>query len=183
MNNSDIQSKKDNVVSVTWPDPLSATVDSPYCPDILVPQSTHLDLVSDLGYTSTVGHYVPNFNAADDAAYPPAPTTEMGAFTDLLTQLDLTIQASNQCAGTPISSYPPMPQNTLDPWPIPAPCMFLSRTATILLIHQCGSKASFDERSAVTQPQLLGGEYWTGAIPNATDLVAATPDVSANTSD
>jgi hypothetical protein len=84
MNNSDFYSNKCDVASATWPDPL-------------VPQGTHLDLVSDPGYPSTTGSYVPDFNAAGDAAFSLAPTTEMGAFANLSTQFDITNQVSNQC--------------------------------------------------------------------------------------
>jgi hypothetical protein len=127
VNNSDFYPNKDNATSATWPDLLSATGDYPYYPDLSVPQSTHLDLVSDPGYPSTTGSYVPDFNVADDAAFSLAPTTEMGAFTNLLTQLDFTIQVSDQCVGTPTSTYLAVPQNVLDPWLMPTPCMILSR--------------------------------------------------------
>jgi hypothetical protein len=40
--------------------------------------------------------YLPEFNAADDASFEPPPTTEMGAFTNLPTQLDHTDQVSEQ---------------------------------------------------------------------------------------
>ncbi len=40
--------------------------------------------------------YIPEFNAADDAAFERPPNTEVGAFTNLPTQLDYTNQASEQ---------------------------------------------------------------------------------------
>ena len=86
MNNPDSYPNKDGVSSATWHIPLCATGDYPY-PYLSVPQSTHPGLVSGPG-SSTATPYVPNFNTADDAAFSFAPTTEMGAFADLLAQLD-----------------------------------------------------------------------------------------------
>ena len=86
MNNSDSYSNKDGVSSVTWPISLGATGDYPY-PYLSVPQSTHPGLVSAPG-SSTATSYVPDFNVADDEAFSFAPTTEMGAFANLLAQLD-----------------------------------------------------------------------------------------------
>jgi len=75
--------------------------------NLAVPQSTYPDLVSASGYPSTAGpylpDYIPDFNAADDAAFSLAPTTEMGAFAN-----------------------PAVPQNVLDPWSMPDLCMFFS---------------------------------------------------------
>jgi hypothetical protein len=136
MNNSESYSNKDDLASATWPNPLWAMGDYPYHPYPSVPQSTHLDLVSDPGYPSTAGTYVPDFNVANDAAFSLAPATEMGAFADLLTQLDSINQVSNQRVGTSTSIYPAVPQSVLDPWSVPTPCMFLSRIATILRIHR-----------------------------------------------
>ncbi|KAF8504851.1 hypothetical protein F5888DRAFT_1659093 [Russula emetica] len=86
--------------------------DYPYYPYPPVPQSTYPDLVSASGYPSTAGtylpDYLPNFNAADDAAFSLAPTTEMRAFANLPTQGDFTNQ------------------NVLDPWSMPDLCMFFS---------------------------------------------------------
>jgi hypothetical protein len=95
MNTSESHSNKDELTSAIWPSPLWAMGDAsyPYSP---VPQSTHPDLVSGPGYPSTAGTYLPGFNAAEDGAPSVAPTPEMGAFADLLTQLDGTDQVSNQ---------------------------------------------------------------------------------------
>jgi hypothetical protein len=101
-------SKKDGVASATWPDPLSAMGHYPYYSYPSVPQGTHLDL----GYPSIAGSYIPGSNAADDAAFSLAPTTEMGAFANLPTQVDFTNHVSNRCAGTSAWTYPAVPQNT-----------------------------------------------------------------------
>ena len=60
MNNSESFSNliKDDLTSATWPYPYPYTS---------VPQSTYPDWVPD-GYPSTAGSYVPDSNAADDAA-------------------------------------------------------------------------------------------------------------------
>jgi hypothetical protein len=127
MNSSESYSNKDDLALATPPDPVWAIGDYPYHPYPSVPQSTHLDLVSDPGYPSTTGSYVPDFNAAGDAAFSLTPTTKMEAFVNLPTQLDFTNQVSNQCVGTSTLTYRAVPQNVLDPWSMPAPCMFLSR--------------------------------------------------------
>jgi len=57
-----------------------------------------------------------NFNAADDAAFSLAPTTETGAFANPPTQVDFTNQVGSQCVGMSTRTYPAVPQNTLDPW-------------------------------------------------------------------
>jgi hypothetical protein len=56
-------------------------------------------------------------------------------------------------------------------------------SATILRIHLCGFKVFFDVSSAVAQPQLVVDPYWTGVAPLAAYSVAATSDVSANSTD
>jgi len=122
MNNSDSYSNKDDVASATWPDPLSAMGDYPNYPYLSVPQSTHPDLL----YPSTTWPYAPDFNAADDAAFSLAPTTDMGGFTSLLAQLDSTAQVSSQCVGMSSWTYPTVPQGVLDPGSVPASCMSLS---------------------------------------------------------
>ena len=122
MNYSEPYTNKDDLTSETWPGSLW---DYQYCPQPSVPQSTHPDLVSHPEHP-TAGSY-PDFNAAHDAAFSLAPTTEMGAFANLPTQVDFTNQVSNQCIRTSTSTYPTVPQNTLDPWSMPGPCMFLSR--------------------------------------------------------
>jgi hypothetical protein len=65
------------------------------------------------GYESKV----PDFNA---------PTTEMGALANLPTKADFTNPVSGQYIGTSTWTYPTVPQNVLDPWSMPGPCMFLS---------------------------------------------------------
>ena len=99
MNNFESYSNKDGVSSATWPDPVRTMGDNPYYPYPSVPQSSHHDFASAPGCSSTTGSYVPCANAADDAA-PSFPTTETGAFADLLTQLDYANQVlSNRCVG------------------------------------------------------------------------------------
>jgi hypothetical protein len=115
---------KEDVASVTWPDPLWATGDYPYS-NLSVPQGTYPDLESASGYTFTTGS-VPDLNAANDAAYLLAPPQEMGAFPNLSTQAAVTNQVSSQCFGTSTWTYPAVPQDILDPWSMPGPCMFLS---------------------------------------------------------
>ena len=122
MNYSEPYTNKDDLTSETWPGSLW---DYQYCPQPSVPQSTHPDLVSGPEY-HTSGSY-PDFNTADDAAFSLAPMTEMGAFANLPTQLDVTNKVSNQCIGTSTSTYPAVPQKTLGPWSMPATCMFHSR--------------------------------------------------------
>jgi hypothetical protein len=69
---------------------------------------------------------VPDFNTADDAPLSLAPATEMGALANLPTQADFTSQVSSQYVGKSTWAYPAVPQNVLDPWTMPGPCMFLS---------------------------------------------------------
>ena len=118
-------SNKDDVASATWPDHW-AMGDYLY-PNISVPQSTYPDPVLG-GYPSTAGSYIPNFNAADDAAFSLAPTTEMEEFANLPIQADFrdfTNQVSIRCVRTSTWTYPAVPQN-VDPWTMPGPCVFLS---------------------------------------------------------
>ena len=95
-----------------------------------VPQSTYPDQVFASG-CPTVGSYVPDFNTANYAAFSRPPATEMGAFAnlpqlDLQPQADFTTQVSSQCVGTSTWTYPDVPQDVIDPWSMPAQCMFLS---------------------------------------------------------
>ena len=105
MNNSDSYSSKDDVSSATWPDPVWPMGDYSYYPHPSVPQNVHLGLVSALG-SSAAGSHVPDFNAANDAAFSFAPTTEMGAFANLLKQLD---QVCYQGVGSSTSTYSAVP--------------------------------------------------------------------------
>ena len=125
MSNSESYSNKDDVSSATWPIPLCATGDYPYA-YLSVPQSTHPDLVSAPG-SSTATSYVPDFNAAYDAAFSLIPTTEMGTLANMVSQSDFTNLVSNQCVASSTSTYPVVAQNVLDTWPMQDPCMFLSR--------------------------------------------------------
>jgi hypothetical protein len=109
----DSYTNKDDVASATQPDSLWSMGDYSY---LQVPQSTYPD----------PGLYVPGFNTADDAGLLFAPTAEMGAFTNLSAGVNFTNQVSIQCTGTPTWTYPAVPQNVLDPWSMPGPCMFLS---------------------------------------------------------
>ena len=97
-----------------------------------VPQSIHPDQVFTPGYPTFRSH-VPDFNAADHAGLSLPPTTEMGAFAnmpslDLPQQVDFTNQVSSQCVGTSTWTYPDVPQDFINPWSMPALCMFLSCT-------------------------------------------------------
>ena len=120
-------SNVDDASSMTLPDHWAMGDDFIY-PNTLVPQSTYPDPVSGSGYPSA-GAYVPDLSAADDAAFSPAHTTEMGAFANLPLQADIsniTNQVSSQCVRTLTWSYSAVPQNPVDPWSMPGPCMFLS---------------------------------------------------------
>jgi len=110
---------------MTLPDPWAMGDGYLSYPNLSVPQSTYP--VSGPGYTA--GPHVPDLSAADDAAFSLAPTTEMGAFANLPLQADFsnfTNQVSNQCVGTSKWTYPAVPQNFVDPWSMPGPCMLLS---------------------------------------------------------
>ena len=123
MNNSVSLSNDDEVASATWPDPLGAMGDYPYYSYIPVPQ----DAYPGVSAPSTAGSYIPDFDAADDAAFSLAPTTEMGAFGNLPTQVDFTShQVSSQCVGNLTWTYPAVPQNILDSWSTPDLCTFNS---------------------------------------------------------
>jgi len=63
----------------------------------------------------------------------------------------------------------------------PHVCSFLE-SATILRIHRCGSKASFDVSPAVNQPQPVGDPHWTGVTPLAAGmpLVGREPNFNHN---
>ena len=127
MNYSVSYSNMDEAASMTLPDPW-AMGDYLYDPSLLVPQNTYPDPVSAPGYPPTAGLYVPDFNP-DDAAFSLAPTTEMGAFANLPLQADFTNfanQVSSQCVETSTWTYLAVPQNFVDPWSMPGPCMFLS---------------------------------------------------------
>jgi hypothetical protein len=126
MNNSDSYPNKDGVVSATWPDLLCAMGDYPYYAYRSVPQSTYPGRVYAPGYPSTSRSFIPDLNAANDAAFSLAPTTEMGAFANLPTQADCTSQVSSQYVGTSTWTYPGVPQDVLDPWSMPTLCMFHS---------------------------------------------------------
>jgi hypothetical protein len=100
MNYTESDSNRDDLASATWPGPLWVMGDYPHHPYPPVPQNIHPDSVSDPGYPSTSGTYVPGLNAANDAALTFAPTSEMGSLADLPTQLDFTNLVSDQCVGT-----------------------------------------------------------------------------------
>ena len=122
MNHSEYYSNKD-IASETWPNLLCAMGDYPYYPS--VPQSTHPDQLFAPGHP-TVGSYVPDFNPADYAAFSLPPTTEMGAFANLPPpQVDFTNQVSGQCVEMSTWTYPAVSQDVLNPWSMPALCMFL----------------------------------------------------------
>ena len=125
MNNYDSYINKDDITSLSWPDPVCAMGDYPYRPCLSVPRSTHLDLLSALGDPSTAGTHAPDFNAVDDAEFSLAP--ELRAFADLIAQIDRINQVSNQFIGSSTLTYLAMSQNGLGPWLMPGPCMFLSR--------------------------------------------------------
>ena len=114
---------KEDIASVTWPDPLWATGDYPYS-SLSVPQGTYPDHGSASGYTFTAGS-IRGLIATDDAAYFLAPPQEIGVFPNLSTQADVTNQVSSQCVGTSSWTYPAVPQNILDPWSMPGPSMFI----------------------------------------------------------
>jgi len=95
MNYSVFYSDEDDVASpdLLWP---MGDYTYPYFP---VPQDTLPGPITDPG-PSTAGSYVPDFNAADDAAFSQPPTTEMGEFADLPTQEDFTNEVSSRYVGT-----------------------------------------------------------------------------------
>jgi len=128
MNYSGSYSNMDDTAFMTLPDPWAVGDDYLSYPSLSVPQSTYPDTVSGPGYP-TDGQYVPDLSAADDAAFSLPPTTEMGAFANLPLQADFsnfTYQVSNQCVGMSTWTYPVVPQDYVDPWSMPGPCMFLS---------------------------------------------------------
>ena len=99
INNSDSYSNTDYVAPATWPIPLWAMGDYPYYLHSSVPQSTYPGLVSAPGHPSTAGSYIPDFKATDDVAFSLPPTTEMGAFANLPTQVDSTNPVSVNVLG------------------------------------------------------------------------------------
>lgn len=135
MNNPDSYSNKDNIASATWSDPLWAMGDYLY-PYLSVPQSTHPDPVSAPEYPSTARSYVPDFNAANDAAFSLAPTIEMGAFSNLPTQVNSTNPVSDkvlECRHRLTLLCHRMVLILGSCWPYV--CSFLA-SATILRIHR-----------------------------------------------
>ena len=169
-------SNTDDVAFATWPNP-GAMGDNLYYPNLLVPQSTY----PDPGYHSR--SYVPDFNAADDAAFSPAPSTELGAFTDLPMQADFTNQVSSQCVGTSTRTYRAVPQNIFDPWSMLGPCMFFLRLPLFFVFTGCESKAHLNANAADPHSQMVGFPNGTRVDPLAAFLAATTPDVSTNASD
>ena len=91
MNNSD--STDADVAAAGWPDLLGAM--SGYS-HTSVPQSMHGDLISAPRQLYSVASDLPNFNAVNDTAFPPAPATSMGTFTNLTTQPNYTYPVSKQ---------------------------------------------------------------------------------------
>jgi len=158
MNHSEYYSNEDEVPPATWPDgwtysrednALYDMGDFSSYPSSSVPQSTYPEQVFGPEYP-TVGSYVPDFNAADYAAFSLDPTTEMWA-----------------------SENPSVPQDVFDPWSTLAPCMFLSCIRHDPLYSlECESKALVDANSAASQPQLAGDLHWAGVDPLATYPVA-----------
>lgn len=167
MNDSEFYSNKDDIASATWPDPVG------YYPHASVPQD-HPDLVSAPGRPSTARSYVPKLNAAEDA--------ELVMFDDVLTLVDCIIQVSNLCVVSSTLTYPAAPQNVLDPRLSvkPAACMFLSRIRYDPSYSPNGIEACSDVSSAVAQLQPVDDPYWTGVAPLPAHSVAATPEVSVN---
>ena len=169
--------------SMTLPDPW-AIGDDYLNPNFPVPQRTYPDTIS--GYP-TAGAYVPDLSAADDAAISMAPTTEMGAFAKLPPQADFTNfvkQVSSQCVGTLTWTYRYVPQDSVDPWSMPDPCVFLHCVFHKSFIFTgCESKAHCSANSTVDQLQLVGDQYYTRVVPLAAYSATTTPDASANASD
>ena len=93
----------DGIATTTCPNPW-AMGDYLYEPYLSVPQSTYPDPVPAPGYPSPAGSFVPEFNAADDAAFSLAPTSEMESFA-LPVQADFENQVSSQCVGTWACTY------------------------------------------------------------------------------
>jgi hypothetical protein len=83
MNNSDPTDAQ--VAAAPWADLFEAMVGFS---DTAFLQSIQEDLmVSAPGNLSSAGSELPHFNAVSDTAFKPAPTTSMGAFTNLTSQL------------------------------------------------------------------------------------------------
>jgi len=102
MNNPEFYSNSDDVTSAPWPNPPDPWAMGDYS-YTSVPQSTHPDFTSTPGYLSTAGGpYVPDFNAADDAAFTLALMTdsETGPFTNLPTRVDCAYRVSKQHIST-----------------------------------------------------------------------------------
>jgi hypothetical protein len=59
-------------------------------------QSIYEELISAPGHPSISGFELPIFNATNDPAFAPAPTTLMGMFTDLTIQPNYTYLVSRQ---------------------------------------------------------------------------------------
>jgi hypothetical protein len=81
MNYSD--SSDAHIAAAPWADPYEAMMtfsDTTFLQEDL--------MVSAPGYLSSAGSELPNFNAVSDAAFIPAPTTSVGAFTNLTSQTD-----------------------------------------------------------------------------------------------
>ncbi|KAF8481782.1 hypothetical protein DFH94DRAFT_681140 [Russula ochroleuca] len=86
MNNSD--STDVDAATAPWPDLFEAMRDHS---DTSFLQSIRGDLtISAPGHLSSAGSDLPNFNAVNDTAFTPAPTTSMGRFTNSTTQTNYT---------------------------------------------------------------------------------------------
>lgn len=98
MNTVEFHSNTDNSqldgASASWPDSSWTMGEYSYTS---VPQGTNSGLISAPVDLSMVGPCVLDFNTTGYAAFIPAPTTEMGMFTNLPTaQVDYAYQVSNQ---------------------------------------------------------------------------------------
>ena len=82
--------------AATWPNPWTVE-EYPHNQYLSVPQSTYPGHVSAPGYPFPAGTYIPDFNAAANAACSHTPTSEMGAFANLPVQADFTNQVSSKC--------------------------------------------------------------------------------------
>jgi hypothetical protein len=83
MNNSDPTDAQ--VAAAPWAELFEAMAG--FSDTVLLQSIIHEDLmVSAPGHLSSAGSQLPHFNAVGDTAFTPAPTTSMGAFTNLTSQ-------------------------------------------------------------------------------------------------
>jgi hypothetical protein len=81
MNYSD--STDAHIAAAPWADPYEAMM--AFSDTTLLQEDL---MVSAPGYLSSAGSELPNFNDVSDAAFTPTPTTSMGAFTNLTSQIN-----------------------------------------------------------------------------------------------